>query len=311
MKKNSIYFDLRSSYPLMGIVAALCLMLTGCCCGDEITNENVRQVLKDEQSLVGRENLYGNKTGIISLREETKVAPAKNLASCCNVPPVKPNPLGIRSARTYITGGPNINFKSAGDDVYAEGSHKPGIGFQFGFRTEYRFNDNWSVVPGLLYKKNNASEEGEIRDGEPPAPAIDIKDKYSYSYLSAPILAQYNLTEELTLLAGPELNYLLKSKVKSNLSYGGDTQEEDTDLTDNSVKIGLGVQVGLKYEFPDSRWGIELIYDHRISRLNKKNPEGYGNYEVPAWRMKSVQLGVTCKICDLVGGKKNQGTNNK
>jgi hypothetical protein len=307
MIKNNIDYNFRGSYPLMAFVAGMLLLVTGCCCGEQVTNENVNKdfTKQDEVQIAGgKENPYGNKTGMIfSFNEKTNEQPTKDLSFRCNIPESKPLPLGIRSARTYVTGGPNINFKSAGDDVYANGSHKPGIGFQVGFRTVYRINDSWSVVPGFLYKLNKASEEGSFSDGEPGAPTMQVEDKYSYSYLSAPILAQYNLTEELTLSAGPEVNYLLKSKVKSAMNYGGETHESEEDITKSSVKLGVGVQLGLKYEFPDSRWGIELVYDHRLSRLNKK-PEGYGEY--PAWRMKSVQLGVTCKICDLAGGKKNQ-----
>lgn len=299
MKKISFY-----------CIGALLLMVTGCCCGDQVTNENLgKEVRNNNEILAGKENPYGNKTGMLfSFKESANEEPAKDFSFRCNIPDTKQLPLGIRSARTYVTGGPNINFKSAGDDVYAEGSHKPGIGFQLGFRTVYRFNENWSVVPGLLYKLNNATEEGTIYDGEPTEPGggdpgIDIVDRYSYSYLSVPVLAQYNLSDNWTLSAGPEVNYLLKSKVKSKMNYGGESQTSTEDLTDNSIKFGLGVQLGIKYEIPDSRWGIELVYDHRLSRLNEKNPEGYGNYEVPAWRMKSFQLGVTCQICNL--GKKN------
>lgn len=214
-------------------------------------------------------------------------------------------PFGSQSAQSYITAGPNMSFKSAGSDVYAGGSHKPGIAFQAGFGTIYRFNDKWSVNPALVYKMNKASEEATITDGDSgSSPSSDIKDNYSYSYLSLPILAQYNITDDLTVSAGPEVNYLLKSKVKSSMSYGGMSHDSEEDLTDNSVKVGLGVQVGMKYQIPDSKFGVSVTYDHRISRLNEKNPEGYGNYTVPAWKMKSVQVGVTCLICDLLKGKK-------
>jgi len=213
-------------------------------------------------------------------------------------------PFGTQSAESYVTAGPNMNFKSAGSDVYAGGSHKAGVGFQAGFGTIYRFNEKWSLNPSLMVKVNKASEEATYSDGEPgptPSPTSNIKDKYSYSYLSMPVLAQYNLTKDLTVSAGPEVNYLLKSKVKSSMNYGGDSHESEEDLTDNSVKVGLGVQAGLKYQIPNSKFALSATYDHRISRLNKKSTYGY---ETPAWKMKSVQVGVTCLICDLLKGKK-------
>lgn len=275
-------------------------------CNSEVKNE--KRTGGNEEILAKTENKPDQQIGVN--KTEQKAAPVVNA-----VPAYKDFsfrladdngcPFGSQSAESYVTAGPNMNFKSAPGDSYGNGSHKPGVGFQAGFGTIYRFNDKWAVNPSLMYKMNKASEEGSMTDGEPGSePAYSVKDKYSYSYLSMPILAQYNLTDDLTVSAGPEVNYLLKSKVKSSMNYGGTSHDSEEDLTDNSVKVGLGVQVGLKYQIPDSKFGVSVTYDHRISRLNKKNPEGYGNYEVPAWKMKSVQVGVTCLVCDLLKGKK-------
>jgi opacity protein-like surface antigen len=284
-------------------------------CGYGTKNQKIPGT--NEEILAQTENRPDQKIGMIRSFDENKIKTEPEATPAIPLVPYKDFsfrlrddngcPFGAQSAKSYITAGPNMNFKSAGSDVYAGGSHKAGVGFQAGFGTIYRFNEKWSLNPALMVKVNKASEEATYSDGDPgptPAPSTTVKDNYTYSYLSMPVLAQYNLTKDLTVSAGPEVNYLLKSKVKSSMNYGGDNHESEEDLTGNSVKVGLGLQAGLKYQIPNSKFALSATYDHRISRLNKKNPEGYGNYTVPAWKMKSVQVGVTCLICDLLKGKK-------
>ncbi|MBC7826684.1 MAG: PorT family protein [Chitinophagaceae bacterium] len=221
-------------------------------------------------------------------------------------------PLGIRSISSQIIAGPNISFKSSkeGDDVYGNNGHKhePGAGFQVGMGSNLVFSEKFSVSPSLLLKQNNASEKITYQSYEPGNPrggsAGETKDKYSYTYLSAPVVANYNVGKQVQVFAGPELNYLLRASVKTEGSTGGNGKEN---ITKNSVKLGVGLQAGIKYQIPsgdgDSPFGVQLLYEHRLSRLNKKNQDGYATYDSPAWNMKGFQLGVTCSICNLMKGK--------
>lgn len=224
-------------------------------------------------------------------------------------------PLGIRSIESHIIAGPNISFKSSkeGDDVYGNNGHKhePGIGFQVGMGSKVAFTEKFSVNTALLLKQNNASEKisyGYTDPGYPGSPGGsggETKDKYSYTYLSAPVVASYQVGKQAEVFAGPEVNYLLKSSVKREGGTGGGDKEN---ITKSSVKLGVGVQAGIKYRFPsgegDSPFGVQLLYEHRLSRLNKKNPDGYSTYDVPAWNMKGFQVGVTCSVCELMKGKR-------
>jgi hypothetical protein len=117
-------------------------------------------------------------------------------------------------------------------------------------------------------------------------------------------MAQLKLSDQMTASAGPELNYLLGASSKGESTYGGGGK---TSLTESSVKLGLGIQLGVKYEIPNSPVAIQLVYDHRLSRLNEKNESDYypggGSYDSPAWNMKSIQLGVSCSLCELMKKK--------
>ncbi len=216
-------------------------------------------------------------------------------------------PLGIKGIGTQIIAGPSVSFKSSDEDYGSlDHKNKGGIGFQFGVKSTYTFSDKLDVSTGLLLKQNNASEV--IRYSSPGEPgggssSQEYESKYSFTYLSAPVMAEVKVSDQLTLMAGPEFNVLLAASVKES-GYG--SSSEKTDIKDNSVKTGIGVQAGIKYTIPNSPLALQLIYDQRLSRLNEKNEEYYpgSSYESPAWHMKSIQLGVTCAICSLLKGKK-------
>jgi hypothetical protein len=166
------------------------------------------------------------------------------------------------------------------------------------------FTDKFSLNPSLLLKQNNASEKIKYTYTEPGSVgSSESKDKYSYTFLSAPVLASYKVGNQLELFAGPEVNYLLNARVKRDRQSGGNNKEN---LTKKSVKLGVGIQAGAKYTIPsgngNSPFGIQLLYEHRLSRLNKKNLDGYSTYNDPAWNLKGFQLGVTCSICHLMKG---------
>jgi hypothetical protein len=219
-------------------------------------------------------------------------------------------PLGIKGITTSLFAGPNMCFKSSKEDYgNTDHKHKPGAGLQLGIGTKYIFSETFAVSTSLLFKQNNAKEVLKYSTtGEPGSTpgSQEYETKYSYSYLSAPILAEFKLSDQLTGMAGPELNYLLGASTKQN-GYGSG-EDEKTSITKSSVKFGAGVQLGLKYELPNSPLAIQLVYDHRLSRLNKKTESmdyypgggGGGSYETPAWNMKSIQLGIVCALCDLM-----------
>lgn len=227
------------------------------------------------------------------------------VANELSVPSVKEDkgkklPLGIKSISTTLVAGPNLSMKRSAED-YGNMNHKsiPGIGYQLGVGAKIGFSDKFAVEPSLMIKHNPASEKLSYANtgGEPGA---STTDKYSYTYLSVPIYANIKASEKIDILVGPEMNYLLGANVK----YDGGNKES---LTSNSIKLGLGLQAGLRYNLPaksgPSGMGIQVLYDHRLSRLNEKSYSymgGGSSSEVPAWRMSSFNLMFFADLCELL-----------
>lgn len=203
----------------------------------------------------------------------------------------------VKAISTRFTAGPNLSFYRTKAD-YPGGTYntKPGTGFQAGAALSIKFSEKFSFSPGLLLKHNKASDEVKYNNGtDQYSSATD----YQFTYLSLPLLAEIGLGKNLSLLAGPEVNFLMSAKEKS----GGQTDN----VKKSSVSTGLGAQAGLKFLFSDkSAFGFQVLYDYRISRLNKSE-SGYGGgggtYEVPGTHMGSLQVGVVCELCRLLHGK--------
>ena len=217
--------------------------------------------------------------------------------------PAKKLPLGIKGITTSLIAAPNISFKSSKEDYgNIDHKHKPGMGFEFGIGTTYMFSSNFAVNTSLIFKQNNASETLSYSlPGEPGGNPIneEYETNYSYNYLSVPLLAEIKLSNQFTAIAGQEISYLLSASMKAS-GYGND---DKTSITDNSVKMGAGMHLGVKYKIPGSPLAAQVVYEHRFSRLNEKNeydyPGGGGGNETPGWHMKSIQFGLALSLCDL------------
>jgi hypothetical protein len=193
---------------------------------------------------------------------------------------------------TTIFAGPTLSFKSSGEEYsYGNGQHNPGLGVQAGIGIAAPFSDSWSASSAIRFKQMTASETiSYATPGGGTEPSSEYKDTYTYNYVGANILAQARIANHLMVVAGPELSYLVSATRKSGGSSGTGDKEN---INSSSNRMGVDLLAGLKYEIPNgnqrSKWGLSLIYDHRLSRLNKKQDMGY---DVPAYKMRGIQLGV-------------------
>ncbi len=235
------------------------------------------ELLKEEQDSLAKANL----TGGAPIRETIKKPPGEYFANT-------------------ISAGPNINFKSAKEEnTYGQSKHQPGIGAAIGLGTAFPISNKVGVAISIGFKQNNASEKFEYTEPGGGGGSTNYKDDYKYSYAGISLLGQYWITNNLAIAAGPQVDYL----VNASLKRGSDSKKES--IKNSSITIGLDAKIGLKYEIPNgyrcSKWGLSLFYDHRISRLNKKEDNGF---PVPAYRMKSVHLGLNYFICGKCGKPK-------
>lgn len=143
-----------------------------------------------------------------------------------------------------------LNFANLTGDV-EDVSMK--IGFNVGGFAEIKVSDKFSVQPELLYSTQGAKSE-ESFEGE------TIESEWNLSYLNIPIMAKYYVSEKFSLEAGPQIGFLLGSKVK--------VESIEVDFKDNTESIDFGLNIGSAYDFTENLFA-GLRYNIGLSNVAK------------------------------------------
>ena len=118
-----------------------------------------------------------------------------------------------------------VNFSNFSGDADLDGT----TGFYVGGLADISFSESFSFQPELLYSIEGAKDA-------------------SLSYLRLPLMAKYNLSESFSLLAGPNIGFLM----------GGDEAIKDAA---KSLDYGLGLGTMYKLEsglFFEARYNLGL-----------------------------------------------------
>lgn len=140
---------------------------------------------------------------------------------------------GLGIANIHITNLPNSETNS---DLYS-----PAMSYTFNGTLSYKSKGRWgfSFEPGLI-KKGWISNKKDSNE-----------NKIGLHYLQLPVLSDFYLSDNLYFSIGPEINYLLNAKYKSN--YG--TEEisnimrklELSALINGTYKILDNLDIGIRY----------------------------------------------------------------
>lgn len=144
-----------------------------------------------------------------------------------------PSVLSAQDIRFGVKGGLNLaNYK--GED---NGGHFK-AGAYAGLFANYRFTDIISLQTELVYSQEGSRDHV---NGNSVTTSLD--------YLILPVLLQLRLNnyEQFKFVLGPQIGYLLDSKVKTKTDSGTDTTHDQSVFED----YDYGVIMGLEYEFSD------------------------------------------------------------
>jgi len=123
-----------------------------------------------------------------------------------------------------------LNIASLGGDaVY---SYDSKLGFHFGGVLEVPFSDKIIVQPEALLSLQGSGGFFE--------------DDLNFWYLNIPVVAKYNVWDEIYVEAGPQVGLLLSNNLEGN-TYGGTLQ-----TFENTNGLDLGVTVGAGYRLDDN-----------------------------------------------------------
>ncbi|RRQ47644.1 PorT family protein [Maribacter algicola] len=137
-----------------------------------------------------------------------------------------------------------------GDALY---SFDPKAGFHLGGVLEIPFSDNIIIQPEALISLQGSGGF--------------FQDDLNFWYLNIPVMAKYNVFDELYIEAGPYLGLLLSNNLDGNTFVGGQTFDET-----NGLDLGLGIGAGYRLDenfYFQARYSAGLI--NAIEDLKTKN----------------------------------------
>lgn len=164
----------------------------------------------------------------------------------------------VTFAQMKVGFGPKFNMNIA-NLTSSDGNARVGIGL--GAFANLRFNDYVALQPELLFSMQGAKGSGTT-----------IK----YNYFKVPMMVKAYLFKGLNIELGPELNFLVNPRIKSE----GIT----VDLT-GSKHVELAIGVGLGYEF-ESGLTAGFRYNAGLTKV----------YKYADWKNSVFEIGIGWKF---------------
>ena len=148
-----------------------------------------------------------------------------------------------------------LNISTLGGDSAL--SLDPKLGFHLGGLLEIPFTDDIIIQPEALISLQGSGGF--------------LQDDFNFWYLNVPVMAKYNIWDELYIEAGPQISLLLSDNVEGNL-VGGFADDEDFLNDTNAIDIGFGVGAGYRLDedfYFQLRFNVGLI--NSIEDFSSKN----------------------------------------
>lgn len=161
--------------------------------------------------------------------------------------------VGIKAGINYS----NV-YSESGDDYVADGK----VGFAGGVFVSIPLNQLIGIQPELLYSQKGFKTEGTFFDG-----------KVTSNHLDLPVHLQIKPTENISLLVGPQLSYLLSTKYEIN----GLSLVDEEDLEDENNRATFGISAGVDFTVQNFLISARGSWD--LSKFNKDNSTSDINYK--------------------------------
>lgn len=146
--------------------------------------------------------------------------------------------------------------------------------FHAGFNIQQAISNKIFFQPELLYSSKGYSFTSDFASSD---------GANRLNYLSIPVLFGYRVDDKLSILLGPEFNYLLKSTVRYDRAV--------TDFTQQYPRFDAGVALGVAYRI-HKKLTAELRYYYGFNTLYYTDFAGVKHDEVKGAN-RTFQAGVT------------------
>lgn len=173
-----------------------------------------------------------------------------------------------QKAEFGIKGGLNI----ANQNFSGEGAPSPSsiIGFHIGGFVDIKIDEKFSFQPELLFSTQGSKFDMAVDSGES---VLYTENTFLLSYINIPVMFKYYATEKFSLEAGPQIGFLLDSKLKTEV-FGQSVTQDAKDLFES---IDFGLNLGAGYDFTKK---ISAGVSYNLGLANVMKTESGDNSEV-------------------------------
>ncbi|MBL1221116.1 PorT family protein [Chryseobacterium sp. L7] len=195
-----------------------------------------------------------------------------------------------------VKAGFNASTLTQADQYDNDQKLKPG--FNAGVFANIPVAQKFSIQPEVLFNQvGSKTEEREVYYVNSDKYSREVDYKKSLSYLSVPVMVQYNILPQLYVEAGPEFGFLLGGKDKGDITTtktsGNTTNTQTTTFSDKIVKdlystFNFGIGIGAGYYFTQN-FGVTARFTAGVTDIYKHNSGD-------AVRNNSFQVGVAYKF---------------
>jgi opacity protein-like surface antigen len=162
-----------------------------------------------------------------------------------------------------------LNISNFSGDIKSDFDTKSLIGLQIGGFAEIGISDKFAFQPELLFSMQGAKDEfSESFEGFSSTGESTLK----LNYLNVPLLLKYKLADKFSILAGPQVGFLMSAEDEFTFTetFDGETFSESgtEDVKDDYESLLLSFNVGASYSITDNLF-VDARYNLGLSNLLK------------------------------------------
>jgi hypothetical protein len=158
--------------------------------------------------------------------------------------------------------------------------------FNAGFYGAFPLGGIISIQPEILY----SSKGGELTYNNA---FVKGKTEFKLNYIEVPILLKVNITNNLSVHAGPYFAYLIDAEL-NNDADGNAIDFENNYKNDDFNKFDAGISAGIGYGF-DS-FGLGARYNYGLSAIGKERYFAGTSYTIPDGKNSNISFYLSYKL---------------
>jgi hypothetical protein len=158
--------------------------------------------------------------------------------------------------------------------------------FNAGVYGNFPVGDILSIQPEILYSRKG----GELTYDNAFATGAT---QFKLNYIEVPLLLKVNITDNLSVHAGPYFAYLIDAQVKNDAN--GDALDfEDNYNNDDFNKFDAGISAGIGFDF--NSIGIGARYNYGFTTIGKEREIAGTTYTIPDGKNSNISVYVSLKL---------------